>query len=85
MLLFGLECCSILLWFAFIYFDKNLLDWQITNYLLKITGLYGFEGDERGLNMIAVLSGIIYPFIGIGCLFTGMRLIKKIVTTKENI
>ena len=26
MLLLGLECCSILLWFAFIYIDQSLLD-----------------------------------------------------------
>ena len=35
MLLLGLECCSILLWFAFIYMDQSLLDWQITNFILQ--------------------------------------------------
>ena len=45
----------------------------------------GFEGDERGLNMLAVLCGIVYPFIGIGCLFTGLGFINKLVTTKDSI
>ena len=35
MLLFGLECCSILLWLVFICLDQHLLDWQITNLLLQ--------------------------------------------------
>ena len=85
MLLFGLECCSVLLWFAFIYLDQNLLDWQITNLLLQAVGLDGFEGDERGMNMFAVLCGIIYPLIGAVCLFTGLRFINKLVTMKDSI
>ena len=28
MLLLGLECCSILLWIAFICIDQSLLDWR---------------------------------------------------------
>ena len=36
------------------------------NFILQAVGLEGFEGDEQGLNMLAVLCGIIYPFIGIG-------------------
>ena len=80
MLLFGLECCSVLLWLAFIYLDQNLLDWQITNHLLQAVGSDGFAGDERGLNILAVLCGIIYPLIGTGCLFTGLRFINKLVT-----
>ena len=35
MLLFGLECCSVLLWFAFIYLDQNLLDWQVMRHYLS--------------------------------------------------
>ena len=58
-LLFGLECCSILLWLAFVCLDQNLLDWQITNHLLKAVGLDGFAGDERCLNILAVLCGIV--------------------------
>lgn len=85
MLLFGLECCSVLLWFAFIYLDQNLLDWQVTNLLLQAVGLDGFEGDERGMNMLAVLCGIIYPLIGTVCLFTGLRFINKLVTMKGSI
>ena len=85
MLWFGMECCSVLLWLAFICFDQNLLDWQITNLLLQVVGLGGFAGDERGLNILAVLCGIIYPLIGIGCLFTGLRFINKLVTTKDSI
>lgn len=85
MLLLGLECCSILLWLAFICIDQNLLAWQITNLLLQVVGLDGFAGDERGLNILAVLCGIIYPLIGIGCLFTGLRFINKLVTTKDSI
>lgn len=80
MLLLGLECCSILLWLAFVCLDQNLLDWQITNLLLQAVGLDGLEGDERGLNMLAVLCGIIYPLIGSGCLFIGLRFINKLVT-----
>lgn len=53
MLLFGLECGSILLWVTFICLDQYLLDWQITNHLLKAVDLDGFAGDERGLNMLA--------------------------------
>lgn len=85
MLLFGLECCSILLWLVFICLDQHLLDWQITNLLLQAVSLDGFAGDERGLNMLAVLCGMIYPLIGIGCLFTGLRFINKLVTTKDSI
>jgi hypothetical protein len=85
MLLFGLECCSILLWLFFICLDQHLLDWQITNLLLQAVSLDGFAGDERGLNMLAVLCGMIYPLIGIGCLFTGLRFINKLVTTKDSI
>ena len=66
MLLLGLECCSILLWLAFICIDR-------------------FTGDERGLNMLAVLCGIVYPLIGIGCLFTGLGFVNKLVTTKDSI
>ncbi|MFR3276271.1 hypothetical protein [Phocaeicola plebeius] len=84
-LLLGLECCSILLWIAFICIDQSLLDWQITSFILQAVNLYGFEGDERGLNMLAVLCGIVYPFIGIGCLFTGLGFINKLVTTKDSI
>ena len=84
-LLLGLECCSILLWIAFICIDQSLLDWQITNCILQAVNLDGFEGDERGLNMLAVLCGIIYPLLGIGCLFTGLRFINKLVTTKDSI
>ena len=76
MLLLGLECCSILLWFAFIYIDQSLLDWQITNFILQAVSLDGFTGDERGLNILAVLCGIIYPLIGIGCLCIGRGFIK---------
>ena len=75
MLLLGLECCSVILWLAFICIDQSLLDWQITN----------FTGDERGLNMLAVLCGIIYPLWGIWCLFTGLKFINKLVTTKDSI
>ena len=64
MLWFGMECCSVLLWLAFICIDQNLLAWQITNLLLQVVGLDGFAGDERGLNILAVLCGIIYPLIG---------------------
>ncbi len=85
MLLFGMECCSVLLWLAFICLDQNLFDWQITDRLLKIVGFDGFAGDERGLNILAVLCGIIYPLIGIVCLFTGLRFINKLVTTKDSI
>lgn len=85
MLWFGMECCSVLLWLAFICIDQNLLAWQITNLLLQVVGLDGFAGDERGLNILAVLCGIIYPLIGIGCLFTGLRFINKLVTTKDSI
>ena len=85
MLLLGLECCSILLWLAFICIDQSLLDWQITNFILQAVGLEGFEGDEQGLNMLAVLCGINYPFIGIGCLFTGLGFVDKLVTTKDSI
>ena len=86
MLLFGMECCSVLLWLAFICLDQNLLDWQITDHLLKIIGLDGFTGDERGMNMLAVLCGIIYPPIGIVCLFIELRSINKsVVTTRDNI
>ena len=84
-LLLGLECCSILLWIAFICIDQSLLDWQITSFILQAVNLDGFEGDERGLNMLAVLCGIVYPLIGIGCLFTGLGFINKLVTTKDSI
>lgn len=84
MLLFGLECGSILLWIAFICLDQYLLDWQITNHLLKAVGLDGFAGDERGLNMLAVLCGIAYPLIGLGCGFFGVEFIKKLGITKDN-
>ena len=85
MLLLGLECCSVILWLAFICIDQSLLDWQITNFILQAVNLDGFTGDEGGLNMLAVLCGIIYPLLGIGCLFTGLRFINKLVTTKDNI
>ena len=85
MLLLGLECCSVLLWFAFICIDQSLLDWQITNFILRAVSLDGFTGDERELNILAVLCGIIYPLIGIGCLFTGLRFVNKLVTTKDSI
>ena len=84
-LLLGLECCSILLWIAFICIDQSLLDWQITNFILQAVCLDGFTGDERGLNMLAVLCGIVYPLIGIGCLFTGLGFVNKLVTTKDSI
>ena len=80
----GLECCSILLWLAFICIDQSLLEWQITNFILQAVGLEGFEGDEQGLNMLTVLCGIIYPFIGIGCLFTGLGIINKSAARKES-
>ena len=85
MLLLGLECCSILLWLAFISIDQSLLDWQITNFILQAVCLDGFTGDERGLNMLAVLCGIVYPLIGIGCLYTGLGFVNKLVTTKDSI
>ena len=84
MLLFGLECCSILLWLAFICIDQSLLEWQITNFILQAVCLDGFTGDERGLNMLAVLCGIVYPLIGIGCLFTGLGIINKSAARKES-
>lgn len=84
MLLLGLECCSVILWLAFICIDQSLLDWQITNFILQAVNLDGFTGDERGLNMLAVLCGIIYPLIGIGCLFTGLGIINKSATRKES-
>ena len=65
-----------ILWLAFICIDQSLLDWQITNFILQAVNLDGFTGDEGGLNMLAVLCGIIYPLLGIGCLFTGLRFIK---------
>lgn len=79
MLLFGLECGSILLWVTFICLDQYLLDWQITNHLLKAVDLDGFVGDERGLNMLAVLCGIVYPLIGMGCGLIGVRFMKKTI------
>lgn len=79
MLLFGLECGSILLWVTFICLDQYLLDWQITNHLLKAVDLDGFAGDERGLNMLAVLCGIVYPLIGMGCGLIGVRFMKKTI------
>jgi hypothetical protein len=86
MLLLGLECCSILLWLAFIFLEQCLLDWQITDCILHVAGLDGFTGDERGLNILAVLCGIVYPLIGIVCLFTGLRIIKNgLVKTKGGI
>ena len=86
MLLLGLECCSILLWLAFICIEQCLLDWQITDCILHVAGLDGFTGDERGLNILAVLCGIVYPLIGIVCLFTGLRIIKNgLVKTKGGI
>ena len=85
MLLLGLECCSVILWLAFICIDQSLLDWQITNFILQAVNLDGFTGDEGGLNMLAVLCGIIYPLLGIGCLFTGLGFINKLVTTKDSI
>ena len=85
MLLLGLECCSIFLWLAFISIDQSLLDWQITNFILRAVSLDGFTGDERELNILAVLCGIIYPLIGTGCLFTGLRFVNKLVTTKDSI
>ena len=85
MLLLGLECCSVILLLAFICIDQSLLDWQITNFILQAVNLDGFTGDERGLNMLAVLCGIIYPLLWIGCLFTGLRFINKLVTTKDSI
>ena len=42
-LLLGLECCSILLWIAFICIDQSLLDWQITSFILQAVNLDGFE------------------------------------------
>ena len=74
MLLLGLECCSVILWLAFICIDQSLLDWQITNFILQAVN-----------NMLAVLCGIIYPLLWIGCLFTGLRFINKLVTTKDSI
>ena len=39
MLLLGLECCSVILWLAFICIDQSLLDWQITNFILQAVNL----------------------------------------------
>jgi len=69
---------------CFYLYRPSLLEWQITNFILQAVGLEGFEGDEQGLNMLAVLCGIIYPFIGIGCLFTGLGIINKSATRKES-
>ena len=60
LLLLGLECCSVILWLAFICIDQSLLDWQITNFILQAVNLDGFTGDERGLNMLAILCSIFY-------------------------
>lgn len=85
LILIGVECCSVLLWIAFICLDTYLMNMQLTELLLKTVGLDGFAGDERGLNIFAVLCGIVYPPIGIGCLFPGLRFINKLATTKDNI
>lgn len=67
----SVECSSVLLWVFFIYFYKNILALQITHHLLQMVGLDGFAGDERGLNILAVLCGIIYPLLAAGCFFLG--------------
>lgn len=85
LILIGIECCSVLLWMAFVCLDTYLMNMQLTELLLKTVGLDGFAGDERGLNILAVLCSIIYPPIGIGCLFLGLRFINKSVTTKDTI
>ena len=83
-LLLGLECCSILLWLAFISIDQSLLDWQITNSILQAVCLDGFTGDERGLNMLAVLCGIVYPLLGLVFIHR-IGICNKLVTTKDSI
>ena len=85
LILIGVECCSVLLWMALVCLDTYLMNMQLTELLLKTVGLDGFAGDERGLNILAVLCGIIYPSIGIGCLFLGLRFISKSVTAKDTI
>ena len=51
---------------------------RLANYKLHIAAvsLDGFTGDDRGLNILAVLCGIIYPLIGIGVFMYRTRFIK---------
>ena len=77
LLLIGIEIGSLLLLCAFACIDNGLLDLQITGQLLKAFRLDGCVGDERGLNIAAVLCGVVYPLLWIGCGLWGWRMIKQ--------